>query len=365
MTTAVLPAPLSTPAAEPAQGLGLTLAESGWLPDAIVRQGIRSLLRERRDDLARGGIAEQREREARFINDLRGQPVAIEQAAANAQHYEVPAAFYGLMLGRHRKYSSCWFPTGQETLDQAEALALEETCRRAGVANGQRILEIGCGWGSLSLWMAEHYPTAVITGVSNSRSQRAHILAVAERRGLRNLNIVTADMATFDAGPMGSFDRVVSVECFEHLRNWHELFRRIAGWLTPEGSLFFHVFTHRAVPYLFDTDGDGNWMGRHFFTGGMMPSDGMPLAMGAGGPLRVADHWRWAGTHYAATARGWLRNLDANRSAAQRVLAEAAPGRNPRVLLQRWRMFVMACEELWAFDQGQEWLVSHYRMVRS
>ena len=365
MTTAVLSAPNTASTAEPTQGCGLTLAESGWLPDVLVRHGIRSLLRERRDDLASGGVERQREREARFIADLRGQPVALEQAAANAQHYEVPAAFYGLMLGKHRKYSSCWFPTGNETLDQAEALALAETCRRAGLEGGQRILEIGCGWGSLSLWMAEHYPTAHITGVSNSHSQRTHILAQAAARGLSNIDIVTADMATFDAGARGPFDRVVSVECFEHLRNWHELFRRIASWLTPDGALFFHVFTHRTVPYLFDTDGDGNWMGRHFCTGGMMPSDSMPLALGAGGPLRVADHWRWAGTHYAATARGWLRNLDANRSEAQRVLAAAAPDRDPRILLQRWRMFVMACEELWAFDHGQEWLVSHYRMVKS
>ena len=364
MTTATLPATSVATAREPDQGVALNLAESGRVPDWIIRRGIRGLLRERRDDLAQGGVELQRARESAFLADLRGQPVALEQAAANAQHYEVPAAFYGLVLGKHRKYSSCWFPTGSETLDQAEALALSETCHRAGLSDGQRILEIGCGWGSLSLWMAERYPTARITGVSNSHSQRAHILAEAAQRGLHNLDIVTADMASFDATALGPFDRVVSVECFEHLRNWHDLFRRIAGWLKPDGALFFHVFTHRTVPYLFETDGDGNWMGRHFFTGGMMPSDGMPLAMGDG-PLRVADHWRWAGTHYAHTARWWLKNLDAHRGEALKILAAAAPGREPRVLVQRWRMFIMACEELWAFDRGQEWLVSHYKMVKA
>ena len=346
------------------QGFSLNLAESGWVPDWAIRRGIRRLLRERRDDLAHGGLERQRARESEFIEGLRGQAVALGQAAANAQHYEVPARFYGLVLGQHRKYSSCWFPTGKESLMQAETLALAETCRRAGLLDGQRILEIGCGWGSLSLWMAEKYPNAHIIGVSNSQSQRAYILSEAQRRGLENIEIVTADMSIFDAGSLGPFDRVVSVECFEHLRNWHELFNRIASWLTPDGILFFHVFTHRSVPYLFDTDGDGNWMGRHFFTGGMMPSDSMPLEMGDG-PLRVTQHWRWAGTHYAQTARWWLRNLDSNRSEAIKILGEAAPDRDPRILLQRWRMFFMACEELWAFDHGQEWLVSHYCMART
>lgn len=360
MNDAALPADHTLVRPEPRQGWTLTAAERGWLPDGVIRLGIRRLLRERRDLCRTGGVVATREREAAFIRELSVAPLAIEQHAANAQHYEVPAAFYGLCLGPHRKYSSCFYANADATLGEAEAAALTTTCARAGIADGQRILELGCGWGSLSLWLAKHYPNARITGVSNSASQRAYILATAAERGLHNLEIITADLATWEAP--ATYDRVVSVECFEHLRNWDELFHRIARWLNPGGSLFFHVFTHAETPYAFDTTGDGNWLGRHFFTGGMMPSDRMPAYLQR--DLRLAQHWRWDGTHYARTAEHWLQNLDANRAQARIALAGANPGVDPNVMVQRWRMFFMSCAELWAFDHGQEWLVSHYRMVK-
>jgi cyclopropane-fatty-acyl-phospholipid synthase len=337
----------------------IRLAESGLLPDPLIRLGIRRLLRERSRSLAAGGIEAQLERESSFVDRLKSAPLVVEQAAANAQHYEVPADFFSLCLGPQRKYSSCWFAPGH-SLAQAEDAALATTAHRARLEDGQRILELGCGWGSLSLWMARAYPGARITAVSNSANQRLYITAEAARRGLGNLEVVTHDLATFDPGCR--FDRVVSVECFEHLRNWSELFRRICSWLEPGGELFFHVFTHRTSSYLFQGDGDDDWMGRHFFTGGMMPADALPLRLQD--DLRLAQHWRWDGTHYARTAEAWLHNLDCNRTNAAVILAAARPGHDPLILLQRWRMFFLACAELWAWRHGQEWLVSHYRMVR-
>lgn len=355
MTAAALPLPAA--AREP---LPIRLAESGLLPDALVRLGIRRLLAGRTATLAEGGAAAQREREAVFVARLRRAPLAVEQQAANRQHYEVPPEFFALVLGPQRKYSSCLYE-GVDGLAGAEERALEVTAARAALADGQRILELGCGWGSLSLWLARRFPRARITAVSNSAPQRRFIEAEAARLGLANLSVLTRDLATFQ--PEGVFDRVVSVECFEHLRNWSELFRRIATWLAPDGALFFHVFTHRHASYLFADEGGDDWMSRHFFTGGMMPADDLPLRLQD--HLRVTGHWRWSGVHYARTARDWLANLDRHRAAAARILAAARPDVPPAVLVQRWRIFLMACEELWGFRGGEEWLVSHYRMERT
>jgi cyclopropane-fatty-acyl-phospholipid synthase len=353
MTAAVLPA------AAFREPLSIRLAESGLLPDALIRSGIRRLLAGRAAELAAGGVEAQREREAAFVERLRRAPLAVEQTAANQQHYEVPPEFFGLALGPQRKYSSCHY-SGDHDLAGAEERALAATAVRAGLADGQRILELGCGWGSLSLWMARRFPQARITAVSNSAPQRRHIAAVAEREGLANLTVLTRDIAAFDPGTR--FDRVVSVECFEHLRNWAELFRRISTWLEPGGALFFHVFTHRHSSYLFQADGEDDWMGRHFFTGGMMPADDLPLRLQD--DLRVTGHWRWSGLHYARTARAWLENLDRHRRQAAAILGAARPDVAPAVLVQRWRIFFMACEELWRHRGGEEWLVSHYRMER-
>lgn len=339
--------------------LSIRLAEGGLLPDAAIRLGIRSLLRRRIAELEEGGLEAQHAREEAFISALRRAPLAVHQDAANAQHYEVPPDFFTLMLGPQRKYSSCVFRPGDD-LAAAEESALAATAARARLADGQRILELGCGWGSLSLWMARRFPAARITAVSNSAPQRLFIEGEARRLGLGNLTVVTCDLAGFDPG--ARFDRVVSVECFEHLRNWAELFRRISTWLEPGGSLFFHVFTHRSSSYAFATEAGDDWMGRHFFTGGMMPADSLPMRLQD--DLRLVDHWCWSGTHYARTARAWLANLDRNAAAARRILGAARPGHDPAVLVQRWRMFVMACDELWAYRGGREWLVSHYRMER-
>jgi cyclopropane-fatty-acyl-phospholipid synthase len=336
----------------------IRLAESGALPDAVVRAGIRGLLRDRLRQIDAGGVEARTAREEAWIEHCRNAPVAIEQAAANRQHYEVPAAFYAAMLGKRKKYSCCWYGDGITTLDQAEEAALRITAERADLRDGQRILELGCGWGSLSLWMAEHFPKARITGVSNSRSQREHILAEAAARGLTNLEIITCDLTGFDPG--ARFDRVVSVECFEHLRNWPEMFRRIRSWLQPDGRLFIHVFTHRAASYPFADEGEDDWMSRHFFTGGQMPADSLLLRFQD--DLRPEAHWTWSGRHYGLTSDHWLANLDRNREAALAALRDAGEP-DPARQVQRWRMFCMACSELWHFRGGDEWPISHYRLA--
>jgi cyclopropane-fatty-acyl-phospholipid synthase len=329
----------------------IAAAERGLVPLPALRAGIRAIVRRR---------LQQQRASARpldaWIAEMSASPIALDTRAANTQHYEVPPAFFELVLGRHLKYSGAYWPDGVRTLSEAEHAMLELTMARAALADGQRILELGCGWGSLSLAMARRLPHASILAVSNSHRQREFITARARAEGLSHLTVETADMNTFTAP--GRFDRVVSVEMFEHMRNWPELLRRIHGWLDPTGALFVHVFAHARFAYPYEDAGGDDWMTRHFFTGGMMPSDDLLPRVAAS--FITDGRWRVNGHHYARTAEAWHANLVARRAEVEAVLAAALGPTEARRAWHRWRLFFLACAELFAYGDGAEWFVSHY-----
>ncbi len=335
-------------------------AEQGRFPDWLVRIGIRRLLSRRLklDD----GFDPQRRREALrdLIAKLRASPLALATDLANQQHYKVPTAFFQRVLGEHKKYSCCYYEGPNATLAEAERAMLQLACERAEIADGMDVLELGCGWGSMCLWMAAHYPGSRILAVSNSNTQRQYIEDQCRERGLTNLEVQTADMREFATSR--TFDRVVSIEMFEHMRNYQLLHRRIAGWLRPEGKLLVHIFCHRQLAYEFETEGEENWMGRHFFTGGLMPSDDLLLHFQD--DLAIEDHWTFNGNHYARTCEDWLKNLDCHRDELSSIFAASGCPETPAIQIQRWRMFFMACAELFRYGGGDQWFVSHYRFRR-
>ena len=328
-----------------------SLAERYALPDCVIRAGMRQVIAANDRQVPPPGT------DAAFARAMAQRPIAEHTGAANRQHYELPPAFFALFLGPRRKYSSCFYPTGTEPLHQAEEAALAETVAHAGLANGQDILELGCGWGSLSLYMAEKYPAARITSVSNSAPQRGYIEAQARLRGLTNLTVITADMNDFTTGKL--FDRVVSVEMFEHMANWHALLSRIGIWLKPDGRLFLHIFAHRHRPAYYDWRDPEDWMGRHFFTGGIMPTEG--LIRQFPDLFRVEQEWRWSGIHYQRTAQQWLEQFDADRARIDPIL-RTVYGADAQVWRRRWRMFFLATAESFGFKDGEAWGVNHYRL---
>ena len=338
------------------QNTAQNLTESGLLPDAVVRTGIRHLLKDRLKEIEADDIELAAEREQAHLALMREGRIAEVPELANAQHYEVPAEFFTSVLGKHNKYSCAYWPEGVVDLDQAETAALSTTVERARLEDGQRILELGCGWGSLSLYMAEHLPNSEIVAVSNSTGQARYIRQCAAERNLHNLQVITADMNDFEAE--GRFHRVVSIEMFEHMRNWEKLFARVNEWLLPEGLLFMHIFVHRSTPYLFEDNGPGDWMSRHFFSGGMMPDANLPLRVSS--QLELEQRWFWSGTHYARTCNAWLEKMDNQRASLKPLFTETYGRDFAGIWWQRWRMFFMACAELFAYRQGQEWFVGHY-----
>ncbi len=327
-------------------------AEHVPLPDVVIRAAIQRMCSRTATRLA--GEADN---DASFAQAMAARAIAEHADAANTQHYEVPAAFFALVLGPNRKYSSCFYKEPASTLQEAEEEALRQTVTHADLADGQAILELGCGWGSLSLWMARQFPNSPVTVVSNSHSQREHIERQAASRGLKNLAVITADMNVFD--PQRQFDRIVSVEMFEHMINWRELLTRLRSWLAPDGRFFMHVFTHRSGAYLFDRANTEDWIAQHFFTGGVMPSH--HLIRQYADLFEVEKEWRWSGKHYQRTALDWLHNFDANRDQIEAVLRPVY--RNHTALwMRRWRWFFLATSGLFGYADGSEWGVSHYRL---
>lgn len=322
------------------------------ISDALLRQAI-SLFIGMTDRADAGSFAA----DSVFAEEMRSSKIALHTDAANDQHYELPEQFFGHVLGPHRKYSCCFFETGAESLSEAEARALELTADRADLGDGQHILELGCGWGSLTVWMAKRYPNAIITAVSNSHGQRRYIQRVLRERGLTNVTVITADMNVFC--PEGSYDRVVSVEMFEHLSNWAGLLRRVRDVLADDGRAFLHVFAHRGHPYRFDHRDEMDWIGQHFFTGGIMPSEG--LIDQFSDLLVVEQRWRWAGTHYSHTARRWLELMDQKIELVRPILKDVY-GSEAALWERRWRLFFLATEGLFGHDDGRPWGVMHYRL---
>jgi cyclopropane-fatty-acyl-phospholipid synthase len=338
----------------------ISWAERGIIPDWLIRCGIRRLLKQRLQHEDARDVQACRESLRALLAKLRCGPLAVATDLANRQHYEVPTAFFEHVLGEQKKYSCCYYADTDTSLSEAEAAMLRLACERAEIGDGMEVLELGCGWGSMCLWIAAHYPGCRVLAVSNSNTQRQYIQAQCRDRGLTNLEVRTADMREFTTSR--TFDRVVSVEMFEHMRNYELLHQRIAQWLRPGGKLFVHIFCHARLAYEFETEGEVNWMGRHFFTGGIMPSDDLLLHFQD--HLAIEDHWTCNGRHYARTCEHWLQNLDRNRQTLLGVLAETGCPEPPHILLQRWRMFFMACTELFRYRQGNEWFVSHYRFRR-
>ena len=342
--------------------LSLNVVERGLVPDVVTRAAIRRLCEQRLRDCDRGNQVANARALQMFVESMRMCPIAPLPEKANEQHYELPPEFFTAVLGPHRKYSSCFWPTETASLAEAEAAALDITCERADLSDGQDILELGCGWGSLSLWMAERFRNSRITAVSNSAPQRRFIESEAVARGLANLRVITADMNEF-APEDNRFDRVVSVEMFEHMRNYERLLERIASWLRPSGKLFVHHFCHRQFAYPFETEGDANWMGRYFFTGGLMPSEHMLRHFHR--HLTVVRQWRWDGTHYQRTSEAWLANLDARRRDVLPILEATYGLADARRWFHRWRMFFLAVAELFGYADGTDWFVSHSVLQRS
>lgn len=325
--------------------------ERAPIPDAVTRLAIEALVKRTRLALPEDG----QEATRKFADAMKSRPIAVHPEAANEQHYEVPSGFFGLVLGPRRKYSCCLYDEETTTLTEAEERALAETAAHAQLEDGQRILELGCGWGSLSLYMAEYFPQSTILAVSNSRSQRGYIENQAAARSLHNLGVVTGDVNAFN--PEGRFDRIVSVEMFEHVSNWPALLSRVRSWLAPHGLFFMHVFSHARVPYAFDHTDPSDWIAQHFFTGGIMPSHGL---IGEFGRLfDLADAWRWSGKHYARTANDWLANMDRNETAVADVL-RSTYGEDASLWQRRWRLFFLGTAGLFGHRGGEEWGVSHY-----
>jgi cyclopropane-fatty-acyl-phospholipid synthase len=334
----------------------LKLVESGLVPDQAIRAAIRALSKKRLIQEGRYDPEQGAQRYMDVLQMLKHSEIAIETDKANEQHYELPTAFFQAVLGKRLKYSACFFPHDRTSLDEAEEFALQIYSDRAQLNDGQHILELGCGWGSFTLWMAERYPNAKITGVSNSATQRQYILAEAEQRGLNNVEIITCDVNVLGL-KQGSFDRVVSVEMFEHVRNYQKLFEKIQSWLKVDGLLWCHIFCHRFLHYPFEIQSEYDWMSRYFFTGGLMPASSTFLHFQE--HLELSKHWQWSGTHYEKTANAWLENMDRNAEQLK-PLFEQVYMQDADAWWQRWRIFFMACAELFGFEQGQEWVVGHF-----
>lgn len=341
----------------------IKIMEKGHIPDSAIRFGIRKLCKQRLEELNTPDLEEKQIKAEAYRQSLISSPLAIHTKDANAQHYELPSDFFLHVLGKNLKYSSCFYHETTKTLDEAEDNALAITCERAQLKDGMRILELGCGWGSLTLYMAKHFPNAKIVAISNSSSQKTFIDGEAAKRNLKNILVLTRDVSQLEslAVEFESFDRVVSVEMMEHFKNYQELLGKIADVLVSGGKLFVHIFTHKDYSYPFEVEGEDNWMGKYFFTGGQMPSHQLMYSFQK--DLSIDESWQWSGTHYQKTSEDWLKNMDANKEVIMAIFKKTY-GDESIEWFNRWRVFFLSCAELFGYEKGQQWGVSHYRFTK-
>ena len=334
----------------------IELAEKGIIPDYFIRQGIIRNCENRLKNENVSNTEKVSSKKQIWIEQMKESPIALVPEKANEQHYEVPPAFFENVLGKHLKYSSGYWPDGVNSLDESEESMLELSFERAQLADGDSILELGCGWGSLTCYMALKLPNSKITAVSNSKDQKEHILNRCKNQGLDNIEVITADMNDFETE--NKYDRVVSIEMFEHMRNYKKLLSKISSWLNDDGKLFIHIFTHQSVVYPFENQGEADWMAREFFSGGMMPSHDLLLHFQD--DLIIDDVWSMSGTHYEKTSLAWVNKMDANKDSIMKIFLKTY-GDDAKLWFQRWRIFFMSCEKLFGYNNGSEWGVSHYR----
>lgn len=332
--------------------LDLDAIARGEVSDNAIRKVLRFGVTAELRQLHEGGPAGQAARQEWLIQSLMQEPIAVATDEANRQHYEIPPEFFRLVLGKRMKYSCALWCEDVTGLDAAEEAMLDAVCKRAGLKDGQRVLDLGCGWGALSLFIAERYPSCRVLALSNSQAQKAYIDELAVSSGIQNLLVETANIAGWETAQR--FDRILSIEMFEHMRNYEALLAKLAGWLAPEGRLFVHVFSHRSHAYKFE----GSWLAERFFTGGLMPSDDLLLHFQR--DVRLLNRWRLDGTHYQKTCEAWLKRLDVNRERALASLAGACADAPPLRLLTEFRLFFMTCAEAFGYAQGREWGISHY-----
>lgn len=337
-----------------------TLITKGILPDPIIRFGIKKLLKNRIDEISSKDVEKKDQDRLRLIHELQTGPIAIQTDLANDQHYQLPPDFFKLALGPNLKYSCAYFDQKTQHLGEAEMAMLEITCQRAELIDGQDILELGCGWGSLTLYMAKKFPNSKIKAISNAANQRQYIEAEVKKHNLNNVEVITQNVINFETADR--FDRVVSVEMFEHMRNHQILINRIATWLKENGKLFIHIFVHRDVTYKFEVKDETDWMSKYFFSGGIMPSEHYLYYLKL--DLSLTKHWRVSGTHYAKTSRAWLKNMDAQIDEVKKIFSKHYGKENAERWINYWRVFFMSCEELWNYNDGTEWFVSHYLLEK-
>ena len=334
----------------------IKLAEKGLLPDVFIRLGISRLCGQRLSDAKLLSTQAMEEKHQHWINILKESPVALVPEKANEQHYEVPPRLFELVLGSNLKYSAGYWPQGTSSLDDSEVEMLKLSSKRASLSDGQEVLELGCGWGSLTFHIAQNFPNSEITAVSNSNDQRQFIEKKCEKLKIKNIKVITADMNDFSIDK--EFDRVVSIEMFEHMRNYDELLKRVSGWLKKDGKLFVHIFSHKEIAYPFEDEGEGDWMAREFFSGGQMPSHKLLTCFSS--RMKIEKDWRVEGTHYEKTSLAWLNKMDENKAEVLKLFEKTYGKNEASIWFQRWRIFFMSCEVLFGFNQGSEWGVSHY-----